>query len=246
MLVPMFFFLPKYLWPNPRYVTFLLPVGALLAARAIVAIHRAWRWPAYALAVSLVATNLLVLPLPLLMPTSVAHDKFDGELESGTDAWRLGALRPEIEGYAYELTHRTRGADEALAAFLSANTDPDDLVFMTNEWLSSMFHTGRRFACVAAPTVRERFPKLPSYVWDATQARWFVLRRSRDTVPISAYRAQVLAAVESRGLRVEKSVVLDAADARWINREILSKHVFRPSELPAGGIEVWRLSRVER
>lgn len=244
MFAPMCGFLPMYLWPNPRYVSFLLIAGALLAARAILELHKVSRWLGYALGAVLIFTNLLVIPLPALVPTSVGRD-WSGDFETGADALRLGALRSEIAGYAYELTHASRGPDEALASFIEANTAPDDLIFMTNDWLSAMFHTGRRFAGVVQPSMRERFPQLPSYVWDPSQARWFILRDSADAGPIDAYRPQFVAELHRAGFAVERSYDLGGDEPKCINREILAKHVFRPTGDRSHGIEVWQLSRRE-
>jgi hypothetical protein len=66
MLVPMFFFLPAFLWPNPRYISFLLPVGALIAAKEIREVH-AWKpWLGLSLAAVSIGSNILVIPLPAL------------------------------------------------------------------------------------------------------------------------------------------------------------------------------------
>jgi hypothetical protein len=158
-------------------------------ALALVELHAVRSWLAWTLGGLCVFTNLLVAPLPALLPTELWRSAFSAKLETGA---------------------------EAIASFIEANTAPDDLIFMTNEALSSMFHTGRRFAGVAAPSIRNvpRFAGLPSYGWDATQARWFILRPS--------------------GAKVD--------DVKWINRELVSEHVFRPRDDRAGRIEVLRVS----
>jgi hypothetical protein len=244
MFAPMFVFLPAFLWPNPRYVSFLLPVGAIVLARAIVELHKVGPLFPYVLGGASVLTNLLVVPLPALLPAALGRDAFAGELPTGSDALALGVLRSELGGYAYELTHSARGPDEALASFINSHTAPDDLIFMTNEPLSAMFHTGRRFAGVAASAMRDVPPlaSLPSYVWDATQARWFILRPSGVSEPLDGYRSRIVAALGRKGMTVEKSFFVDVDDVRWINRETVATHLFKPGPDRLRRIEVLQLT----
>lgn len=245
MLAPAFVFLPQFLWPNPRYVSFLLPVGAILLARAIREAHAFRPWLGFLLATVSAGSNVLVIPLPALLPAQIGRTQFDGGLETGADAVKLGWLRSELGGYVYELTHACRGPDEALVSFIEANTSPDDLIFITNDWLPVMFHTGRRLAGVASPAVHRRpgWGHLPSYLWDTTQARWFVLRPTGSN---PRDRARMLAVFARLGIRVERTFYLDVDDVQWINRPMLSKHVFQPREGSSNGMEVWLLKRITR
>ena len=244
MFAPMFVFLPAFLWPNPRYVSFLLPVGAIVLARVIVELHKVGRLFPYVLGGVSILTNLLVVPLPALFPVELGRDAFGGELPTGSDALTLGVFRSELGGYAYELTHSARGPDEALASFINSHCAPDDLIFMTNEPLSAMFHTRRRFAGVAASAIRDvRVSRAsPSYVWDATQARWFILRPSGSSGSLDVYRSRIVAALGRKGMTVEKSFVVDVDDVRWINRETVAAHLFKPGPDRQRRIEVLQLS----
>jgi 4-amino-4-deoxy-L-arabinose transferase-like glycosyltransferase len=222
LLAPMFVFVPALLWPNPRYVSFLLPIGALLAAGAI---REAWSvrpWLGAALLAVVAGTNLLVLPLP---------DSADPG---------IGLLKSELGGYVYELSHPIRGPDEELVAWVEANTAADDLIAMTNDWLPVMFHTRRRVAGVISPEVLSRpgWDRLPPYLSDATRARWLFLRAGQRL------GAQELAgALQRVGVRVERTIHLDIDDVRWINRPMVSKHVFRLRDGPRSGIDVLQLAR---
>jgi hypothetical protein len=107
-----------------------------------------------------------------------------------------------------------------------------------------MFHTGRRFAGVAASAIRDvpRFASLPSYVWDATQARWFILRPSGSSEPLDGYRSRIMAALWRKGITVEKSFFVDIDDVRWINRETVAAHLFKPGPDRQRRIEVLQLT----
>jgi hypothetical protein len=246
LLAPMFLFLPWLVWPNPRYVPFLLPVGALIVARAI-RDTIAWRpWAGAALAALAIGSNVLVTPLPALIPTRIGRELSAGELETGADARALGWWRSEIGGYAFELTHSIRGPDEELVAFIEAHTDPDDVIYVTNDWLPVMFHTRRRFAGVIRPKVVRKRPgwdALPAYLSDASRARWLILRPQHPLGSDPEARARFLGELERGGARVERTLHLDVRDVNWINRPMLSKHVFRMPEGAPNGLDVLVLAR---
>src|SRR5205085_3579100 len=174
LLIPMFFFLPALLWPNPRYVSFLLPIGMLIEAHAIQSVHRWKSWLGIALAIVLVASNLLIIPLPALIPTRIGREWSGGAVETGKDVLALSLFKSEIAGYAFEITHKCRGPDEELASFVQQNTALDEVIGVTHDGLPTMFHTGRALAGLLNTQTRERpgWNKLPPYLSDITQARW--------------------------------------------------------------------------
>jgi hypothetical protein len=247
LLVPMFFFLPATLLPNPRYVAFLLPIGALIAAKAICEMH-AWKpWLGLSLGAVLIGSNILVIPLPALIPASVGQQISYGNLETGVDALKLGLWRSELGGYAFELTHPCRGPDEALVSFVEANTAPDDIIGISNDWLPVMFHTGRRIAGVVTPEVRMRpgWDRLPLYLFDARYARWLILRPQSSYRSDAAARDDLLNVLHDSGIVIEKTIHLDINDVTWINNPILSKHFFRMPDSFSyeDGIDVLLLAR---
>ncbi|MBN1129697.1 MAG: glycosyltransferase family 39 protein [Chitinispirillaceae bacterium] len=248
MLIPLFFFLPAMVWPNPRYIAFLLPVGALVAAKAIREVH-AWKpWLGLLLAAVLIVSNVPVIPLPLLIPSSVGREMLSGDFATGADAFRAGLFKSELWGYAFELAHATRGPDEELVSFVNTNTAPDDLIGISNDWFPVMFHTGRRIAGITAPekAMRPGWDTLPRYLFDVRQAQWLILRPQSPLGPDSEERRNLLWALQQSGARVEKAIHLAVNDVRWINRPLLSKHLFRmPDSLPTGrGIDIFRLTRL--
>lgn len=240
LLLPMFVFLPALLWPNPRYVSFLLPIGMLIEAHAIESVHRWKSWLGIALAIVLVASNLLIVPLPALVPTRIGREWSGGAVESGKDAVALGLFKSEIAGYAFEVTHKCRGPDEELASFVQQNTALDDVIGVTHDGLSTMFHTGRALAGLLDTQAQQRpgWNKLPPYLSDITQARWIIVRPKRlGSEGMSA--AEVVDALQQSNIRIEKSFHLDISDVRWINNPLINQHVFNPSKVPGEPVDVF-------
>jgi hypothetical protein len=215
----------------------------VIEAHAIRAVH-AWRsWLGLALAGVLIGSNILIVPVPALLPTSVGRNLFGGAVETGSDALRLGLVKSELGGYAFELTHACRGPDEELVSFVEGDTAKEDLIGITHDGLAVMFHTRRAFAGVLSPETRKRpgWNGLPSYLWDIGRARWLILRPERFGSE-GASAADLLGTLRLEGVRVEKSFHLDIEDVRWINNPLVSQHVFRP---PKGteGVDILLLAR---
>ena len=243
LLVPMFFFLPALLWPNPRYVSFLLPIGMLIEAHAIESVHRWKSWLGIALAIVLVASNLSIIPLSALIPTRIGREWSGGAVETGKDALALGLFKSEIAGYAFEITHKCRGPDEELASFVQQNTVSDDVIGITHDGLPTMFHTGRALAGLLSPEARGRpgWNQLPLYLSDITQARWIIIRPERlGSEGMSA--AELHDLLQRNNIRIEKSFHLNISDMRWINNPFISQHVFNPSKVPGEPVDVLLLT----
>ena len=243
LLVPMFFFLPALLWPNPRYVSFLLPIGMLVEAHAIESVYRWKSWLGIALAIVLVASNVLIIPLPALIPTRIGREWSGGAVETGKDALALGLFKSEIAGYVFEITHKCHGPDEELASFVQQNTASEDVIGITHDGLSTMFHTGRALAGLLDIQAQERpgWNKLPRYLSDITQARWIIIRPERlGSEGMSA--AELLDALQQNNIRIEKSFHLNISDVRWINNPLIAQHVFNPSKVPGEPVDVLLLT----
>jgi hypothetical protein len=240
MVLPAFFFLPRFLWPNPRYVPFLIPIGALLIAKAILDLFRWNKVLGLLLAALSLGTHLLILPLPALSPTYIGRQWFSGELETGTDTRKLGVIKSEYADYAYELTHAIVGPDEELLRFLKTHAQPGDRIAATDNWLPLMFHTDLPVVGHVRPNVFSRpgWNRLPHELADMTQARWLVIRAQ------SAWkRPNILRELDQAGVAVEKTHVLPIKDVEWINRPMLSVHIFRPPTEGPPHIEILQLAR---
>ena len=243
LIIPMFFFLPMFLWPNPRYVSFLLPIGALIEAHAVRALY-AWKSGlGLALALFLAGSNVLIAPLPALLPTNIGRELFGGAVETGRDALALGLIKSELGGYAFEITHHGQGPDEELVSFVEQNTAEDDLIGITHNGLPIMFHTRRALTGLLSPETRERagWDKLPPYLRDVSLARWIILR-PEPFGPERMSKPEVLDALQREGVAIERVLHLDIDDTRWINNPLVPHHVFRPHKDSSEGIDVLLLS----
>jgi len=120
-------------------------------------------------------------------------------------------------------------------------------VYVTNDGLPVMFHTGRRLAGVMSPKAyaRSGWDRLPAYLADATRARWLVLRPQHPLGSDPSQRAKMTETLRRAGVRVDETIHLVVNDVKWINNPLLSKHYFRTPPAGGDGIDVLRLAPID-
>lgn len=125
----------------------------------------------------------------------------------------LGALRSEIFDFAHEITHAYRGPDAAIAAFLRAHADADDVVFMHYGDLPLIFATGL--------AVRGGSQGVPY----AGEPDWIVVRAFEEQDALRRFARE-------HGYREH---LLDVVDTRWENQPDPYAHRFRDDAAARAG-----------
>lgn len=206
-----------------RYVIQLVPVLVLVHAALLVRVadrvvdHFGARAGRFALVALVPLVTLTTLPaliaFPLLRPLEArtARERWADDPLLRRPRAALASPLSELFDLAHELTYPVRGPDSAIAAFLTAHADPNDLVFADYGDLPIAFSTGL--------TVRGASQGVP-YLG---KPDWIVSRGFEASgQPLARF------AVE-RGYVTH---VLDVADTRWENQPDPYAHRYRT--VPAG------------
>jgi hypothetical protein len=210
-----------------RYAVNLLPVGAILFARALAALPlRPWL-PLGALALHL-ATHALGFPLPQL---------------AGTPPEPL--LRTDLPDYLGSLRRPAKGPIDAAVEYLSPRVRKGDALFTPYEQLPFQFYLPVRTVGLqgAASTLERLGIALPAYVGDLApdDLDWYVPRADWNSFLGAPPPERLLGGLVARGVSFERAV-LAGPDTTWQAREYPLLHRFRdPADAPR--VVVFRFTR---
>ncbi|MBN1342679.1 MAG: glycosyltransferase family 39 protein [Phycisphaerae bacterium] len=228
MAVPLMVVLPLFLWANPRYMGYMIPLGAMAVAAAMGEIWLRNRIAGYLGALVAACSNLLPALFWGLFPASMRTDSLVQEYLPDPSAIQQSLVKKEWIGYLAELREPYVGPDEAITRFLNEHSSPNDIVFAPYGQLPIMVATGRRCSGLLDESAKHRpgWDRLPEYLWGDDAAVWLVVRPGllwEDTYANVLRRWAERAAETGRHLKEHQLLVVDG----WGNREVLRHHDFR-------------------
>jgi hypothetical protein len=249
MAMPPLLILPGLLWPNPRYLVYMFPLGAIVIGACIREVHLRNRLAGGLLAIILIGTHLVAALPSVVFPGTAELRHLGRNAVAGWQALRRAALKSEWAGYLRELREPFTGPNEAITRFLNARSRPDDIVYANFEPFTIMFHTNRRCAGLLKGPKRDRpgWERLPDYLFNPEAANWLVIRPCwPDPGPPEA----TTRSMESTARLKESRWVchtLDVREIRWGNRPLLRYHYFQsPGPSRVGNIRICGLEPAGR
>ena len=218
-----------------RYVCALIPVAVAVTAVLVARASNGHPLRYVALLLVFGATHLAGNALPwLALGETVQVVSRDGPVVSVPRERSEKLLNLQLWQLLRGLGTPGPGTMPRLAAFVTSNTEPDDIVLTNFGWDWLYYYTDRRQAYRISPEASAlrsaaREVGLPSYVTSLDGVDWLVWRHAAAPLPGLSYD-EARAQLEARGARLES--VAQFRDILWENRPELHWHRFPGVGLP--------------